>query len=98
MRLSSVVLPAPLGPMTPRNWCRFTANDRLSVATRPPKLRVRLRTSSIGSEVASGARGGADAGADPAFASPRRNALRMLSVAASSVADPSSTMRPSDST
>ena len=38
MRLNSVVLPAPFGPMTATSWPRATEKDTLFTARRPPKL------------------------------------------------------------
>src|SRR5208282_2132768 len=52
MRFSSVVLPAPFGPITPRNSPRSTPNDRSRTACRPPKLRVRDATLSIAGHLA----------------------------------------------
>src|SRR5579885_498469 len=44
--LAAVLLPAPLGPISPVMLPRFTVNEQLSTARRPPKVRTRLRTSS----------------------------------------------------
>ena len=46
MRLKSVVLPAPLGPMTETISPSATLNDRSVVAWRPPKNLLTLFTSS----------------------------------------------------
>src|SRR5829696_1597426 len=47
MRSMSVVLPAPLGPMTPTKSPWATPKDSSSTAFRPPKAFDRLRTSSM---------------------------------------------------
>jgi hypothetical protein len=39
IRLNSVVLPAPLGPIRPTRSPRWIAPEKLSTATRPPKRR-----------------------------------------------------------
>src|ERR1044072_7973475 len=72
MRLSSVVLPAPFGPMRPCTVPRRTARSTASTAKRPPKRRVTPRTSSSHSPCAaalmaqlSGRRGGWRWGALP---------------------------------
>src|SRR5512133_149500 len=46
IQLKSVVLPAPLGPMSPTISPSFTDRVTLSLATRPPNRLVRLTTSS----------------------------------------------------
>src|SRR5678815_654415 len=46
IRLKSVVLPAPLGPMMALMDPRGTVNDTPPTALKPPKLLVTLRTSS----------------------------------------------------
>src|SRR5882672_3210455 len=45
MQLKMVVLPAPLGPMSPTIWPRPTLNDTSSLATSPPKRLVTFWTS-----------------------------------------------------
>src|SRR5215510_7856724 len=47
MRLNSVVLPAPLGPIRPKSSPRGTENDTRLTAMTPPKLHVRASTDSI---------------------------------------------------
>src|SRR3954453_23133068 len=46
MQLNAVVLPAPLGPISPTISHSSTDKLRLSIAVRPPKRMVRSRTSS----------------------------------------------------
>src|SRR3954454_10505805 len=46
MQLKAVVLPAPFGPISPTISHSSTERFRLSIAVRPPKRMVRLRTSS----------------------------------------------------
>src|SRR5580698_3959880 len=46
---SSVVLPAPFGPMTPTTWRGGTASDTALSAVRPPKRTLTSRTSRTGS-------------------------------------------------
>jgi hypothetical protein len=40
IKLNSVVLPAPLGPISPKISCFLTLKDTLFTATKPPKRRV----------------------------------------------------------
>src|SRR5215831_10870093 len=42
MQLKMLVLPAPLGPMTAKNWPRSTARLTPARAATPPKLRCRF--------------------------------------------------------
>src|SRR3954452_13767560 len=48
IRLSSVLLPAPLGPITPSSSPGATSNDRSLKAATPPKRLVTSRTDSVG--------------------------------------------------
>src|SRR6476646_7004866 len=48
-RLTKVVLPAPLGPMTACNSPVETESDKLATASRPPKRLVTLSTRRIAS-------------------------------------------------
>ncbi len=47
MRLNSVVLPAPLGPIRPKSSPRCTENDTRLTAMTPPKLQVSASTDSM---------------------------------------------------
>ncbi len=44
MQLNKVVLPAPLGPISPQTWPRCTSKVTPSSATMPPKRTVTPRT------------------------------------------------------
>src|ERR1700753_1542888 len=60
MTLNSVVLPAPLGPITPRTSPRETSSDTSSSAVMPPNATVTPRTARpgwVGSSLASTGRG-----------------------------------------
>src|SRR6516164_1955075 len=52
MQLNTVVLPAPLGPISAVMPARPTVNDRSLTATRPPKRMLRWSTRSSGGEPA----------------------------------------------
>src|SRR5258706_16163357 len=47
IKLISVVLPAPLGPMTAWSWPRLTSKETASTAASPPKCFDKLRTDKI---------------------------------------------------
>src|SRR6266704_3625531 len=47
MQLSTLVLPAPLGPISANSSPAATANDTSSITTRPPNRSVRRSTTSL---------------------------------------------------
>src|SRR4051812_10869779 len=58
MQLNAVVLPAPLGPISPTISHSLTARFKPSMAMRPPKRMVRSRTSSTDITTSSQSSGG----------------------------------------
>src|SRR5256885_10764070 len=82
MQLKMVVLPAPLGPISPTIWPRSTSNETSSLATSPPKRLVTWRTSSrlIGAPRPTGTSAGPPRGRGPAWERPGARPAKYRSI------------------